>query len=531
MRAARRCTAFAGAAALTALLLAPGAHADSLVYMTGGNVWIAHGDGSGARQVTGGPNTWSWPSMDSTGTIVVAGGAGGTRDGVEDTPGSEVYRLSQQGAGLSTPQQTPGSLSTPSALAYPPQNLRVAPDGKHFAYHAFVGDRFITEIGTVGGQGFSGSEYMSDFVYPYWVDNSDFVMSRGGVPLIDSDGEWWVHAVGDQANYGYNWFGDPATYAGDPGGWATGYDGIAVSSDGSKVAAVEEDAANWSDGAARKVVLRLWSAGGAPTPAKQDVPAPVFECEVALPPDPDATAWFDNAGPTFSPDGTRLVFAEPDGVHIADVSDLADCPTVQKAPLVIPGATQPFWSTADEAANAGYAAPVADGGGSTPPPTGGSGGTSGSGSGPTTAPATTAPDTTAPVIAALSLRPTRFAVAKRATALVARKRAHKGTTARYTLSEPAEVTFAVRRATSGRRVGKRCVKPTKRLRHARPCTRLRTVGSLVRFGSSGANQFGFTGRLGKRKLPAGRYQLQARAADAAGNRSAKRTVGFTIVRR
>jgi hypothetical protein len=55
------------------------------------------------------------------------------------------------------------------------------------------------------------------------------------------------------------------------------------------------------------------------------------------------------------PDGTRLAFAEPDGVHVANVSNLSNCASVT-APLVIPGATQPSWSAADEAANA-YVAP------------------------------------------------------------------------------------------------------------------------------------------------------------------------------
>jgi hypothetical protein len=510
---ARALLVAASAAAFFSALFVPAAGADSLVYMKGGNVWISHGDGSNPRQVTGGPNTWSWPAEDDSGNILVAGGQEYVNAGVEDTAGSEIHRLNQQGASLATPQQTPGSMSTVGCVAFPPVGLRVAPDGNHYAYDEFFCGQFITEVGTVGGQGFTSSEYMSDFQFPYWVDNSDFVVSRGGIPLLDSDGEWWVHDLGDQANYGFNWFGDPASYAefGNPDGWATGFDGIAVSRDGSKVATVEEDAGNWTDGAARKVVIRLWSANEAPTPAHNPVPDPVFKCELELPPDPGVTGWFYSAGPTFSPDGTRLAFAEPDGIHIANVSNLDSCASVT-APLVIADATQPFWSAADEAANAGYV-----------PPAGGGAGGGGGGA--------TAQDTAAPVIGALTMRPSRFAVARAATPMSAKKRRRspQGSTVRYTLSEPATVTLTVEQSLKGHRKGRRCGKWRKR--HARAGKRGVKKGALTRSGQSGANQLGFSGRLGRKKLSPGSYSLVVRGTDAAGNRSRAETVRFTILRR
>jgi WD40 repeat protein len=500
----RALLAAAATAALSAALFAPTASADSLVYMKGGNVWISHGDGSNPRQVTGGPNTWSWPTEDDAGNILVAGGAEYVSAGVEDTAGSQIYRLNQQGASLAAPQQTPGSMSTVGCVTYAPVSLRVAPDGVHYAYDSWFCDHFITQIGTVGGQGMNSGEYMSDFQFPYWVDNSDFVVSRGGPPLVDSDGEWWVHDLGDSYDHGFNWFGDPATYAGDPGGWATGYDGIAVSRDGTKAATVEEDGANWG-GAAHKVVIRLWSAGGAPTPAHQTVPTPTFKCEFDLGGDPSETFWYYNAGPTFSPDGTRLAFALPDGIYIANVSNLDDCNSVT-ASRVIPDATQPYWSAADEAANAGYVAPANNNGN------------------------TTTHDTTAPVLGAVTMRPSRFAVAKQATPMSAKKRRRspKGSTVRYTLSEPATVTLTVQQSLKGHKKGRRCVKGSKR--HARSCTLVSTKGTLTRSGQSGANQLGFSGRLGRRKLSPGSYTLVVRATDSAGNRSRTKTLHFTILR-
>ncbi len=184
-------------------------------------------------------------------------------------------------------------------------------------------------------------------------------------------------------------------------------------------------------------------------------------------------------------------------MHIANVSSLS----CASAPLVIPGATQPFWSAGDEGADAGY-------------------------------PFSHPKDTTPPTIGSLSIQPKRFAVAKAATALSARKRrrAHQGATVRYTLSEPEKVTLVVEQTGKGRKKGHACVKAAKRLKHAPHCVLLRTKGTLTRTGSSGANQLAFSGRLGTRKLARGTYELLVSAVDSAGNRSAQQTVRFTIVK-
>jgi hypothetical protein len=474
---------------------ASAAHADSLVFMNGGNVWISHGDGSTARQVTGGTNTWSWPTEDDGGHILVAGGAGGIRPGVEDTPGSEIYRLDQHGASLAAPQNTPGSISTVACPTYPPVGLRVAPDGVHFAYHSWFCDHNNVELGTVGGNAFTSSDYIEDMVFPTWVNNSEYLVSRGGDPGIGTCDpanshyicEWGGRTVGQQIDYWYPWFADTASSA-------TGFDGEAISRDGTKFAVVEDDGADWL-GAAHNVSLRLFTAAsGPPGPSADTTPAPTLKCSLPLPADPNSTLWYYNAGPIFSPDGTKLAFAEPDGVHIANVSNLNSCAGVT-APLAIPGATQPSWSAADEAADAGYV-----------PPAGGGGG----GGGTTTPPA----DHTGPVIGALSVSPKRFAVSRKRTAISAKAHAHQGATVRYTLSEPARVTFTVQLVAKHKRR-----------------TVLKVKGTLTRSGVSGANQLAFSGRIGSRKLAAGTYRLVAKATDAAGNRGRTRTATFTIARR
>ena len=132
------------------------------------------------------------------------------------------------------------------------------------------------------------------------------------------------------------------------------------------------------------------------------------------------------------------------------------------------------------------------------------------------------------MLSKVSLTRTRFRVGPRRTAVSAAKR---GTMFRFTLSETARVRIAILRQARGKRQGKRCVKPTRRLRKAKRCTRLIAAGTLTRTGAAGANRVAFSGRVGKRKLKRGRYRLALRATDAAGNRSAPKTLRFRLVRR
>lgn len=114
----------------------------------------------------------------------------------------------------------------------------------------------------------------------------------------------------------------------------------------------------------------------------------------------------------------------------------------------------------------------------------------------------------------------------------ARARKHrKGTAFRYTLSESATVKIVVAQVTSGRRRGKTCVAPTRRLRKARRCTRILTKGTLTRTSRKGVNSVAFSGRIGSRALRPGRYRATLTATDAARKASVPRTIAFTIVAR
>jgi DNA-binding beta-propeller fold protein YncE len=144
------------------------------------------------------------------------------------------------------------------------------------------------------------------------------------------------------------------------------------------------------------------------------------------------------------------------------------------------------------------------------------------------APSPPSADTTSPLLSALSLSPSRFRAAARGSSIAARV----GSSVSYTLSGPAAVRFRVERALVGRRVGGRCVQPTRSNRRARRCTRYRTLrGSFSHRGGTGRNKFTFTGRLRGRKLRAALYRLRAVASDPAGNRSRPQRARFRILRR
>ena len=112
-------------------------------------------------------------------------------------------------------------------------------------------------------------------------------------------------------------------------------------------------------------------------------------------------------------------------------------------------------------------------------------------------------DLTAPTIAAVKLSPAKFAVTRGKA-----RKARRGTTIRYTLSEAANVTLQVER-----RVGRRWVR----------------AASLKQAGRTGANRKAFSGKVGRKTLKRGKYRLVVSAVDTAGNKSTAKPRPFQIV--
>ncbi|MDQ3871542.1 MAG: hypothetical protein M3301_08020, partial [Chloroflexota bacterium] len=136
-------------------------------------------------------------------------------------------------------------------------------------------------------------------------------------------------------------------------------------------------------------------------------------------------------------------------------------------------------------------------------------------------------------ISSLSATNSIFTVAGSSTPLTGRTaaRRHKaGTVFSFRLDQDAAVEIAFTTRKRGRRVGRRCKPPSRRLRHRKRCTRTVTAGKLSRSGHAGLNKVAFSGRIGRRALRPGRYRAVFRAIRAAGT-SAPRSLGFRIVRR
>jgi hypothetical protein len=141
-------------------------------------------------------------------------------------------------------------------------------------------------------------------------------------------------------------------------------------------------------------------------------------------------------------------------------------------------------------------------------------------------------DTSAPLVTGFDATNEVFAVGRAATPVNARARRRKrGTTFVFSSSEPGRATLSFSRARPGRRRGKRCVKPTRKNRRAKRCTRYVAIRpALTRTVAAGPTAVPFSGRIGTKALRPGRYRARLVVTDAAGNRSTPRLVKFRIVR-
>jgi hypothetical protein len=104
-------------AALAALALAPAtAHADTIVFRRGGDIWIMKPDGTRQRRVAQGAH--AWPSATDDGTIAAVDAAGA------------IHRLTQAGVEIGAPLPTAATQATPDTPAEPPTHVRISPDGR-----------------------------------------------------------------------------------------------------------------------------------------------------------------------------------------------------------------------------------------------------------------------------------------------------------------------------------------------------------------------------------------------------------------
>jgi hypothetical protein len=115
--------------------------------------------------------------------------------------------------------------------------------------------------------------------------------------------------------------------------------------------------------------------------------------------------------------------------------------------------------------------------------------------------------------------------------ITAKSKLPVGTTFSFALNEPATVTLSFTQQAAGRKVHRQCLAPgAKNLRKPR-CTRTIVAGTLTFTGHPGTNKVRFAGRISDtKKLSPGPYTLRITATNTQRNRSAPRSLNFTIAK-
>jgi PASTA domain len=300
------------------MLLPSAASAASLVYIKGGNVWLASANGSDQRQVTTGGD-WSFPSQADDGTILA-------------TQGTELYRLSPTGKQLAPPIGTVFTNAPAGWLG--PIDDSISPDG---ANQAYGGEILTSPIGpclplcsqspdfiTLWGSATHFSQPnqtlgQENYVDPAWIDNSHLLLTAStGV----FNAEVATYTLGGGDNTAVGWFTDHGTsLLNDP------------AINGDKMAFI----ADVNSGILNEI--RLYQLTGPPPEAAGDpVNLPVDECNLPLN--------FQSARVAFSPDGRSLAYGSPDGIYLLSLTGWPSCQGFTYK-LLIPGGSSPYFSPAN----------------------------------------------------------------------------------------------------------------------------------------------------------------------------------------
>jgi hypothetical protein len=280
----RRYIALAAAALALVAVAAPAAHADSIAYERGGNVWLVSPDGSGARQVTSGGG-YSNPSQANDGTLFAV-------------KGNLIHRMSRSGTLLNLAGDSSGS---------GPLIASAAPGGGLVAYHynntGSITPGLRTALSHADRQTSNDELFnIGGWINPSWIGDGTILMFDGSESFT---GDTLIKRVG--ASGTEPWFEDAA----------------ASLSGGEVDAGVTRLAA--TDGAS----IRLYRLTG-PPPA-----LPVFRCVISG----GTGAYFR---PTWSPDGSTLAWQQGNGIYSMPVN-LDTC--VGQSELVVQGAA-PDWGPA-----------------------------------------------------------------------------------------------------------------------------------------------------------------------------------------
>jgi len=317
----RRVLLILAAAAIGCLSVAASASASSIVFTKGGNIWLSSPDGSLQRQVTtdGG---YSSPSQADDGNVVAL-------------HNGQFVHLDRHGNLLGPPVNGLQGVAG-GTVALGPWDPRVSPDDSKIAYDIGVVSTMwdwtcncyqqTTEYETLYtdvGQFTDPSVYgvIRDYSSPSWIDDQHTLLTANGIGID----QFAVHLLGggdtDPTHFS-QWFSDNSSPQ---------MAKAELTRAGDKLVVLAGQAAE---------NIGIYSLPAPPLSSQ----TPTLKCVIN---EPGATGNnYDD--PTWSPDGTKLAYAQAAGIYVTPVGNIAggDCSSITPQ-LVIPGGGQPFWGPAD----------------------------------------------------------------------------------------------------------------------------------------------------------------------------------------
>jgi hypothetical protein len=314
-RLLRRALGAAATAALVASFAAGPAAADSLVYVNGGDVWVARPDGSAQTRLTS-EGVYGEASQADDGTIVATAG---------------VHRLRRLDRGGRVLADFPAAALADENWAGP-FDPDVSPDGTKVAYSWLYESRGSSSPGcpltpdecTLGyirggttvswadrATGLGELGWWRHWTQPSWIGSDRLLLGgRDLSPVFDRAG---IASLGGQGDGVAPWFGAGSHLA----------DGD-MSRSGDRVAYVT---------GIRLDTLAVWQVDGPPGDRQ-----PTFCFSFTGP-----SGHF--ADPSWSPDGRSLAWSEDDGIWVATIPGCGEAGVESR--MVVPLADLPDWGPAD----------------------------------------------------------------------------------------------------------------------------------------------------------------------------------------